>query len=152
MKKIILALAAGMAICGSASFAGGADVGVLTCKLKDVKNDIVYTKEEFACDFKPKDGKVQDYTGQIKSVGVNLSVTKDLTLVWAVLNPAGKVSSDNELKGDYVGGSATVALGAGGGLNVLVGGGEHSVTLQPISASGIVGTGVNVGIEAFELR
>ena len=37
------------------------------------------------------------------------------------------------------------------GANVLVGGGRHSVTLQPLSASGIVGTGVSVGIEEFEL-
>ena len=65
MKNILLVLAAGMAFSASAAFAGaGADVGVLTCKLKDVKNDIVYSKEEFACEFKLSSGDVQKYTGQ----------------------------------------------------------------------------------------
>jgi opacity protein-like surface antigen len=153
MKKILLVLAAGMALSASASFAAtDADVGVLTCKLKNVKNDIVYTKEEFACELKPTSGKVEEYTGQIKSIGINLSVTKDLTLVWAVLNPTGGLKSDHALKGDYVGGGASVALGAAAGANVLVGGGDNSFTLQPLSVSGIVGAGVNVGIKQFQLR
>jgi len=125
---------------------------MLTCKLKDVKNDIVYSKEEFSCEFKMTNGEVQAYTGQIKNIGVDLSVTKDLTLVWAVLNPTGEVGAAESLKGDYVGGGASVALGAGVGANVLVGGGDKSFTLQPLSASGMVGAGVNVGIEEFELR
>jgi hypothetical protein len=153
MKNILLVLATGMALSATAGFAAtDADVGVLTCKLKGVKNDIVYSKEEFACEFKRTDGKVEEYTGQIKSIGINLSVTKDLTLVWAVLNPTGGVQSKDSLKGDYVGGGASVALGAGAGANILVGGGKGSFTLQPLSASGIVGTGVNVGIKQFELR
>jgi len=153
MNRIVLALVAGMSASVTPAFAaGGADVGMLACKLKDVKNDIIYSKEEFACEFKLSNGNVQAYTGQITSVGIDLSVTKDLTLVWAVLNPAGNVASPDELKGNYVGGGATVALGAGGGLNILVGGGANSFTLQPISASGFVGAGLNVGIEKFVLR
>jgi hypothetical protein len=128
-----------------------ADLGVLTCKLKDVHNDIVYTTEKFGCDFKPHSGEAQPYTGEIKALGVDLSVTKDATLVWAVLAPTTDAGSPEALKGHYIGGSAAVALGAGAGANVLVGGGRHSVTLQPLSASGIVGTGVSVDIEEFEL-
>jgi hypothetical protein len=45
-----------------------------------------------------------------------------------------------------------VSAGAGAGANVLVGGGKESITLQPISASGIVGAGASVDIEEFELR
>ena len=43
-------------------------------------------------------------------------------------------------------------MARGAVANMLVGGGHNSVTLQPLSASGIVGSGVSVGIEEFELR
>ena len=130
----------------------GADLGVLTCKLQDVHNDIVYTSEKFGCDFKPHSGAAQSYTGEIKAVGVDLSVTKDMTLVWGVFAPTADAGSPEALKGRYLGASADVAVGAGAGANVLVGGGHKSITLQPISASGIVGTGASVDIEEFELH
>ena len=153
MRSVFAALAIATVSMASPVLADfGADLGVLTCKLKDVHNDIVYSHEEFACEFKPKSGDAQSYTGEIKSLGLDLSVTKDMTLVWGVLAPTADAGSPEALKGRYLGGSAAVALGAGAGANVLVGGGHNSVTLQPLSASGIVGTGVNVGIEEFELR
>jgi Protein of unknown function (DUF992) len=152
MKKFVMALAAVLASSATAGFAGSADVGVLTCRLDGVKNDIVYSKEEFACEFKMTNGNVQTYRGVIKSVGVDLSVTKDLTMVWAVLNPAGNAAAPDELAGNYVGGGASIALAAGAGMNVLVGGGSNSFALQPISVTGLKGAGVNVGIVDFNLR
>lgn len=153
MRHIVLGMGVGLALSASAVFAGGGvDVGVLTCKLTGVKNDIIYSKEEFACEFKPTKGDVQTYIGQIKSIGVDLSVTKDMTLVWGVLAPSGDVDVAESLKGDYFGGEASVALVAGGGANVLVGGGDKSFTLQPISVTGIRGSGVTVGISEFTLR
>ena len=84
MKSVFTATRARHRVDGVAGLADfGADIGVLTCKLKDVHNDIVYSAEEFACEFKPKSGDAQSYTGQIKSLGLDLSVTKDMTLVWA---------------------------------------------------------------------
>ena len=75
-----------------------------------------------------------------------------MTLVWGVFAPTAAAGSAEALKGRYVGASADVAVGAGAGANVLVGGGDKSVTLQPISASGIVGSGVSADIEEFELH
>ena len=66
----------------------GAKLGFLTCKLKDVQN--VYRHKptrDCACAFKPKSGKAESYSGQITSVGLDLSVTKEMTLVWGVLAP-----------------------------------------------------------------
>ena len=125
---------------------------MLTCKLQDVHNDIVYTSEKFGCDFKPHSGDAQSYTGEIKSprprsVGHQ---GHDAGL--------GRVRADRRRR---LAGSAQgalprrlggVAVGAGAGANVLVGGGHKSVTLQPISASGIVGAGASADIEEFELR
>ena len=92
---------------------------MLTCKLQDVHNDIVYTSEKFGCDFKPHSGAEQSYTGEIKAVGLDLSVTKDMTLVWGVFAPTADAGSPEALKGRYLGASADVAVGAGAGANVL---------------------------------
>ena len=153
MKHASLGLAAAIALTMSTSAAHArADIGVLTCKLKDVKNDIVYTSEEFACEFKPNVGDTQTYTGEIKALGVDLSVTKDVTLVWGVLAPSGDPTKASSLAGRYVGGTAAVSVGAGAAANVLVGGGKDTFTLQPISASGVIGAGAALDVEEFELR
>jgi hypothetical protein len=153
MKYVALGLAAAMALTVSTSAVyARAEIGVLTCKLTDVQNDIVYTNEEFACEFKPNSGDTQTYTGEIKALGINLSVTKDVTLVWGVLAPSEDATEAGALAGRYVGGTAAVALGAGAAANVLIGGSKHTVALQPISASGIIGTGAALDVEEFELR
>lgn len=153
MKHAALGMAAAIGLAMTASFAHArADIGVLTCKLTDVQNDIVYTNENFACEFKPKTGDTQTYTGEIKALGVNLTVTKDVTLVWGVLAPSADATEAGALAGDYFGGTASVALGAGAAANVLIGGSKHTVALQPISASGVIGTGAALDVEEFELR
>ena len=153
MKYATLALAAATALTLTTSGAHArADIGVLTCKLTDVQNDIVYTNEKFACEFKPKSGDTQTYTGEIKALGVNLSVTKDVTLVWGVLAPSSDAAEAGALAGRYVGGTASIALGAGAAANVLIGGSKHTVALQPVSASGVIGTGAALDVEEFELR
>jgi hypothetical protein len=153
MKPAIAALAAAVVSAATPALPQtGVDIGVLTCKLQDVHNDIVYTSEEFGCAFKPHSGADHDYTGEIKALGVDLSVTKDMTLVWGVFAPTTDADSLEALKGRYVGASADVSAGAGAGATVLVGGGKESITLQPLSASGIVGAGASVDIEEFELR
>ncbi|HFC04554.1 MAG TPA: DUF992 domain-containing protein, partial [Rhizobiales bacterium] len=55
-------------------------------------------------------------------------------------------------RGTYVGASADASVVVGGGANVLVGGFNKSVTLQPVSLQ--VQTGVNVaaGVTTLELQ
>lgn len=151
--KLACAAAAAAALAAPVAHAAeGNDVGMLTCKLTGVTNLIVYTDEKFDCVFAPKSGADFSYTGQIKSVGVDLSVTKDMTLVWAVITTTTEGNVADQLRGDYVGAGADVAVVAGVGLNALVGGSSRAITLQPISVSGTEGTGVSVGIESFTLR
>jgi len=102
MKSLLmLACAAAVAIAApSARAANGVDMGVLTCTLVGVTNVVVYTDEKFDCVFKPKTGAAYSYSGQIKSVGINLSITKDMTLVWAVLTTRTDSDVANQLRGD----------------------------------------------------
>ncbi|HET8973903.1 MAG TPA: DUF992 domain-containing protein, partial [Pseudolabrys sp.] len=72
-------------------------------------------------------------------------------LNWAVLAPTDGVSA-GALAGDYVGASADVAFIAGVGANVLIGGSNRTVALQPVSVEGSVGANVTAGLSALKLR
>jgi hypothetical protein len=50
-----------------------------------------------------------------------------------------------------VGGSGDIAIGVGAGANVLVGGSNNSVALQPLSIEGQVGVNLALGIAALTL-
>ena len=129
----------------------GFEIGSLTCKIVDVTNLIIYTNEKFSCNFKGVGDVEESYTGRIDSVGVNLSIKKDFTLIWGVIAPTNDKYQAHSLRGSYVGASADVALGLGAGAKVLVGGGSNSFTLQPLSIAGVIGVGASVGIERFKL-
>lgn len=55
------------------------------------------------------------------------------------------------LAGTYVGVSAEETLGLGLGANVLVGGSESSIALQPLSVQGQAGLNLAVGVSRLEL-
>ena len=148
-----MALVASLATPAFAQDSGsGFEIGTLTCKIVDVTNLIIYTNEKFSCNFKGTDDLVESYTGEIDSIGVNLSIKKDFTLIWGVIAPTNDKYQAHSLRGSYVGASADVALGAGAGAKVLVGGGSNSFTLQPLSIAGVIGVGASVGIERFKLE
>ena len=146
-----MALVAGIATPALAQ-ESGFEIGTLNCKVVNVTNFILYTNEKFACDFSSSDGLVESYGGKIDSIGVNLSIKKDFTIVWAVIAPTNDKYQANSLRGAYVGASADAALGLGAGAKVLIGGGSNSFTLQPISVGGVKGAGAAVGIQRFKLE
>ena len=55
------------------------------------------------------------------------------------------------LAGDYYGASGEVTLAAGLGANVLVGGSNRTIALQPISISGQKGLNLALGVAALHL-
>ena len=56
------------------------------------------------------------------------------------------------LTGTYVGASGDISLGLGVGANVLIGGNNKSIALQPVSIEGQVGLNLALGIASFQLR
>ena len=81
---------------------------------------------------------------------LDIGVTEKSHITWVVFAP-GKVKH-GALAGVYVGATADAAIGVGLGANVLVGGFEKSVALQPLSVEGEVGLNVAVGIGEVELK
>jgi Protein of unknown function (DUF992) len=71
-------------------------------------------------------------------------------LAWAVFS-RGSVAPGS-LAGSYVGGAAEATVGAGLGANVLVGGSNRSIALQPVSVSGQTGLNFALGVGDLELR
>lgn len=62
------------------------------------------------------------------------------------------VLAPGSLAGSYVGASAEATVGAGLGANVLVGGNNRTVALQPLSVSGQTGLNFALGVGDLELR
>jgi Protein of unknown function (DUF992) len=56
------------------------------------------------------------------------------------------------LSGTYVGASAEASVAAGLGANVLVGGSNRAVALQPLSVQGQVGLNIAAGVGSLELH
>ncbi|MEM7176774.1 MAG: DUF992 domain-containing protein [Pseudomonadota bacterium] len=152
IKTLVFPCALAASVVASTALAqSGAEVGTLTCKVEDVSNIVVYTKQTFDCSFKRANGTVEIYDGVIKSYGVDLSIKQDFTIVWAVLAPTDVAKAPDSLAGTYSGVGADIALAVGVGAKVLVGGGENSFTLQPVSVAGVTGGGASLGVEQFVL-
>ena len=84
------------------------------------------------------------------TVGVDIGFTTGGVIVWAVF--AGTNRYAGMLTGNYAGATAEVSVAAGLGANVLVGGSNRSVALQPLSVQGQIGLNVAGGIGALELH
>ena len=135
-----------------ASAQSGVEIGVLNCSLTASKNYVIRSKQEFDCEFRPASGDVETYKGKMTRTGVDLTIKEEFLISWGVLAPTDVAKEPGSLRGTYVGGSAEVALAAGIGANVLVGGGGNSFTLQPLSVSGVLGAGASLTVSNFELE
>ncbi len=126
-------------------------VGALTCDISGGIGLIITSKKEVACMFTPSQpGPREVYTGSITKFGLDLGATAGGEMVWAVYAPTTR--RFGALAGHYGGASAEATVGAGVGANVLVGGSNRTVTLQPISVQGQAGLNLAVGVAGLELR
>ncbi|WP_088343646.1 MULTISPECIES: DUF992 domain-containing protein [Rhodomicrobium] len=126
----------------------GVRVGVLTCKVEGGPGFVFGSSKELNCRFEGSGGRSERYEGEINKFGIDVGVTGPATLTWAVVAPTEDVRR-GALEGNYVGASAEASAGVGAGANLLVGGSDETISLQPLSVSG--GTGVNAALAVSEL-
>ena len=69
--------------------------------------------------------------------------------MWVVFTDT--VAGPGFLAGDYLGASGEATVIAGLGANVLIGGSNRTVALQPLSVSGQIGLNVAVGVAELRL-
>jgi hypothetical protein len=125
-------------------------VGSLECSLSSSIGLIVGSQKNVNCNFKPDGGPPEAYTGTMTRVGLDIGVTGGGGIIWAVFTGTNRYVG--MLTGTYVGGSAEMSIAAGLGANVLVGGSNSSVALQPLSVQGQVGLNIAAGVGSLELH
>ena len=124
--------------------------GLLTCDVSAGIGLIITSQKQVSCAFKPdQPGRQEDYDGTITKYGLDLGVTGGGVMMWAVFTDT--VAGPGFLAGDYVGASGEASVGAGLGANVLIGGSNRTVTLQPVSVSGGIGLNLAVGVASLRL-
>jgi hypothetical protein len=158
MRKIFCVLAAGAAaavvslpVTSLAQGPNRTKVGTLTCDISGGIGVIIASKKSVACMFTPaQPGPRGVYTGSISKFGLDVGATAGGEMVWSVFAPSSKVFG--ALAGNYAGASAEATVGAGLGANVLVGGSNRTVALQPLSVQGQTGLNLAVGVSELVLN
>jgi hypothetical protein len=147
-----LALAIGVVASGSPARAqGGARVGTLTCSVASGWGFVFGSSRALRCTFASASGHTEYYAGTIRRFGVDIGFTQAGVLIWAVLAPTSDLAP-GALAGEFVGATGSATVGVGAGANVLVGGSNRTISLQPVSFEGSTGLNVAAGIGAISLR
>src|SRR5712671_147732 len=142
-----------------ASFAGAnaqqpiqrVQVGILECRGAASMGFVVGSVTNLGCVLRA-DGMPEDhYVATIRKVGLDLGITQETALAWGVFAPVNRLGP-GDLSGNYAGAQGSASVGVGLGGNVLVGGSNNSIALQPLSVQGQVGLNVAAGLESLELR
>src|SRR5512142_297297 len=129
----------------------GVKVGMLTCHVHSGWGYVVGSSKGMDCVYHPKDSGEDRYKGNISKLGVDIGYTSGGTLVWDVIAPTSDMRP-GALEGDYGGATASITAGIGVGANVLLGGFDKSIALQPVSVEGNTGLNVSGGIGEMSLK
>jgi hypothetical protein len=125
--------------------------GTLNCDVSAGIGFVVGSQRSINCLFTPNyPAPPEQYVGTITKVGLDIGVTTGGQLVWGVLQSTSR--RRGALAGSYAGASAEASVIAGLGANVLVGGNDRSIALQPLSVQGQIGLNVAAGIAEIALQ
>lgn len=145
--------AAGLALVASAPAhaQSGVRVGVLTCNVASGFGLIFGSSKEVDCVFSRDGRDVAHYQGHIDKFGVDIGYTAGGVMVWGVIAPTDGVLPGS-LDGTYGGVTASATAGVGVGANLLIGGSDRTISLQPLSVEGNTGLNVAGGVAGLHLH
>lgn len=140
----------------AASFAGAhaappVRAGILQCQGGQNVGYIVTSVTSLECVFQSEGRRPEPYIATVRRYGLDLGVTAQTQLAWAVSAPNTRIARGN-LAGNYGGVGANASVGIGGGGNFLIGGPANAYALQPISVQGQTGLNVAAGIADIQLQ
>jgi len=128
----------------------GIRIGILSCEIESGIGFIIVSHKQLGCAYAPANGgPVEKYWGSITRVGLDIGITHQTIVTWAVVAP-GDISPGT-LSGHYGGASAEATALVGWGANVLIGGSLESIALQPLSIQSQTGLDVAAGIAGLYL-
>jgi hypothetical protein len=126
-------------------------VGTLVCDVSGGIGMIIGSQKSVQCLFNPNmPGPPEAYAGTISKLGLDIGATSAGQMVWAVYAPTSR--NYGALAGTYAGATAEATVAVGLGANVLVGGSNRTVALQPLSVTGQTGLNLAAGVAQLELR
>jgi hypothetical protein len=149
-------------LCLSATFSVPAaaqawtQIGTLSCRVDPNIGFIIVGHQPMQCVYTQAPGALpqvppQSYDGALNTVGLSIGFSAGSVLGWAVFAPTTGVPA-GALAGEYVGVSADVGVGLGAGANVLLGGSNRTIALQPLSLQGSAAVNVIAGVSSLKLR
>jgi hypothetical protein len=141
IRRIVVACLAFAALAlasqASAHYRDRVAVGTLECRSPGTIA-LVIAFNDYDCRFYSRSGGAYRYAGRITSIGFQAGVTRHEVLLWHVFAPTSVVSR-HALRGNYAGARADAAVLVGLGANVLVGGSDRTISLQPVSVEAKTG-------------
>ena len=151
MQKLLLAAAAsGLTLFTVPAYAA-VEAGTLECNVEGGVGLILGSSKAMECRYQSADGQIAEvYDGRVTKLGVDIGVTGESVIIWKVFAPSSSLRP-GALQGSYVGATGQATVGVGAGANVLVGGSDETISLQPVSVSAQSGLNVAAGIGAIEL-
>lgn len=156
-KQILTGTLAAVAVAAAALTASAqpqdrVQAGVLNCDVSGGLGLIIGSQKEVTCQFLPADANSprEVYVGVINKFGIDIGATAKGQMVWNVFAPTSRPVA--ALAGDYVGAGAEATIAVGLGANVLIGGNNRTVALQPVSVQAQEGLNVAAGVTELRLR
>lgn len=146
-----LAAASLLASVVSASAQQSVQAGVLECQGAEYVGAIVASQTELECIFRSETGRAEPYVAHVTRVGLDIGVTAQTGLAWAVHAPTYRLGP-GALAGQYGGVGANATVGVGIGANLLIGGSANTIALQPLSLQGQTGLSAVAGVVQVDLR
>jgi hypothetical protein len=150
----LAAMAASLALASSAHAQAPmtrVQVGILECRGGASIGFVIGSVTNLGCVLRVEGVPEDRYVATIRKVGLDLGITEETALAWGVFAPVARLGP-GDLAGTYAGAQGSASLGVGGGGNVLVGGSDNSIALQPLSLQGQIGINIAAGLESLELR
>src|SRR5215475_8240549 len=153
---LLATLALGAMFAEQATAQSWTQVGTLSCRVDPNIGFIIVGHQPMQCVYNQAAGAVpqmppQSYDGAINTLGLAIGVSTGSVLGWAVFAPTSGVPA-GALAGEYVGVTADVGFGLGAGANVLLGGSNRTIALQPLSLQGSTAVNVVAGVSSLKLR
>jgi hypothetical protein len=151
LSTLSIAIVALVAPIASANALPPVRAGILQCEGGQNVGFVVGSVTSLECVFQSEGRRPEPYIATVRRYGVDLGITGQTSLAWAVNAPTGQVGR-GDLAGNYGGVGANASIGVGFGGNFLVGGPANSYALQPISVQGQTGLNVAAGVADIELQ
>jgi len=152
IAALMIALVIGVAAPASAQAPeAGVKMGYLNCQVSRGWGLVFGSTRTLKCVYSPRPGVQEKYNGKITRFGIDVGYFASGVMLWSVI--AGTSNVDiGDLSGTYGGATAGGALGIGGTVNVLVGGFNESIALQPVSVEGNNGLNLAAGVASLTLQ